>query len=576
MIRSISNIFKSSFLLLLLTLSPFIYGAEDTNTCYSVQLASIYNKNSIYLRIEDYPSDCKLISLANLKAVRCGCYDDKQEAKTALKELRHKHHGSILVRTYKSRFEDKADIATEEKIRLEQIPSNETESTQEEREAEEDLLKEEPGWMQSLLGEGEFNIQGNVNLTAQSYLTRPEGKHKNNFTASGEIEAMYSKDDLSFVAKIYAQGDSYDMQGSSDNNHRSFVRLDELYIKQDFEDDQIQLGKSIQFWGALEARNITDVFNPDDLRSDIFDADKIGVWNASYTHYTETGELSLIVKFNEPDRKMAGFPYVYYFFPENIPATPSGPVLPLNYDDNLQKELSNRPSFFIKYTGSTDSEYALDYALIFENGYDSQRYYTYALNPDPTNVGTATSITTRQNAYFVNKLMTYNTLVVGATLIKLEAIYTNVISTNDIGTDASGTEKKVSDYYHIGVGLEHTLTQVNGDADLGLIAEYYKYGTIESGAVFTDLNLFEVNQNDLFLGARYSFNQGNDASIIGGGIFDLEYNEEVYYIEYEGRIADTFKLNLDYRYISPSPDTPTAFKLMGRHQRISAQIGYYF
>jgi len=568
MIKISSHFFKSTLLLLLLSFTPSAFAAEDTNTCYSVQLASIYNKNSIYLRIEDYPNDCKLISLANLKAVRCGCYDNKTEAQAALKERRKKFHGSILVRTYKSRFQEKADIFTEEKHRLEQTQDTQEKTTSEEElqtQKTEEQLKEEPSWIESLINEGELNIQGNVALTAQAYPTRPDGKHKSNATASGEIELDYTKDDLSFVTKVYAQGDSHDMQGSSGKNHRSFVRLDELYIKQDFEDDQIQLGKSIQFWGSLEVRNITDVFNPIDMRSDVFDTDKMGVWNGSYTHYTETGELSLIVKLQEPDIKMAAFPYVYYFFPDTINLT--GSNLPLIYDDNLQKELEQRPSFFIKYTGSTDSEYALDYALIFENGYDSQRYYTYTLEPG--------LVKANQNAYSVNKLMTYNTFVLGATLLKFEGLYTDVISVDDVITP-SGATKKVSDYYHLGLGVEHTLTQFHGDADLGIIAEYYKYGTLESGSVYTDLDLFEVTQNDLFLGARYSFNQGNDASVIGGGIFDLEYKEEVYYIKYEGRIADTFKLTLDYRYISPSPDTPTAFNLMGRHQRLSAEMGYYF
>jgi len=549
--------------------------AQDSQTCYSVQLASIYNKNSIYLKVDDYPSTCKLITLANLKAIRCGCYDDKEDAQFALKQLRKSYHGSILVRTYKSRFMLKPDIATQEKSHedsSEVIQETQTETASEV--AEEELLQEDPSWLQSLLDEGDFGVQGHVDLTAQYYHKRPDGKHKSNQTASGTFEVTYSKDDLSFVANVYLQGDTHDIQGSSSKNHRSYMRLDELYIKQDFEDDQIQLGKSIQFWGSLEARNITDVFNPDDLRSDIFDVQKLGVWNGSYTHYTETGELSIIVKLHEPDIKMAGLPYVYYFFPENIPvdaSNPNSPRLPLSYDSNLQKELAQRPSFFVKYTGSTDSEYALDYAIIFENGYDSKRYYTYT----PNDINNPSSVTANQNAYSVNKLMTYNTLVLGSTLVKFEGVYTDVISVDDV-QDALGNTKKVSDYYHLGLGLEHTLTQFYKDSDLGLIAEYYKFDTLESGDVYNDLELFEVFQNDLFIGARYSFNEGNDASILGGVIIDLEYDEEVYSIEYESRIAEVFKINVDMAYIRPSSSALTAYHLMGKHQRISVQMGYYF
>ena len=40
--------------------------------------------------------------------------------------------------------------------------------------------------------------------------------------------------------------------------------------------------------------------------------------------------------------------------------------------------------------------------------------------------------------------------------------------------------------WHIGAGVEHTLSQVVGDADVGLIGEYYRYETVESGKL-TDL-----------------------------------------------------------------------------------------
>ena len=264
----------------------------------------------------------------------------------------------------------------------------------------------------------------------------------------------------------------------------------------------------------------------------------------------------MIVKFYEQDRKMSAYPYVYYYFPQTVlpPAN-----IPLQYSKKLHTEKSEfRPSVYLKYSGSTDTQYPLDYSIILENGYDSQRYYTQTLSAD------ATSVISNENAYLVNKALSYNTLVLGPTLLKLEAVYADVID-NDV----------ISDYYHIGLGVEHTLTQIYKESDLGLIAEYYRYETLEDEKR-DDLQLFELFQNDLFLGLRYSFNEGNDASIVGGVILDLDYDEQVYYLEYEGRIADMFKINFDYRYIVPSQDYSTAFNLMGKHQRISLKMGYFF
>jgi len=558
--------------------------AKDTQTCYSVQLASVYNKNSIYFKLEDYPSSCKIISLANLKAVRCGCFDEKAEAQVALKSLRKRYHGSILVRTYKSRFIKVPDIQAQEDKRLgvEPTPQDEetVDSTQDTSDEQEQVtLTPVDKWVTSFAKEGEFSMQGHVNLIGQVYPQRPAGKHKANLTLSGELELQYSKDDTAIVGKIYAQGDSHDVKGSSQQNKRTFLRIDELFIKHDFEDDQIMFGQSIRFWGALEVNNLTDVFNPDDFRTDLFDRSKLGVMNLAYTHFTETGELSLIVKLSEPDRKMAGNPYVYYFFPDQVNladfnASLSGQA-DLNYNDSLNREVGKRPSFFIKYSGSTDTEYAWDYSIIYENGYDSQRYYNYTAADDNK------SVSIKENAYLVNKIMSYNTIVVGATLVKIEAVYTDVIKTDPLSSfqtsQGNVNTKRLSDYLHIGLGLEHTLAQVYDDADLGLIAEYYRYETLQNGDdYFSDLDLFEVYQNDLFIGARYSFNKGNDASILTGVLLDLDYHEQVYSFEYESRIAELFKLKFSYYYINPSDTAVTAYRLLGKHERLSVNLGYYF
>ena len=488
--------------------------AKNQETCYSVQITSFYKKEAGFFDISRYPESCELMSISNMRALRCGCYDNAKDAFNALEDLKPTYRKAILAETYKYRFKN---------LNKEIIP-----------------VEIEPQISQ----ESNFEFQGNVNLEAQTYLTKPDGKHKSNLTASTKLEVQYEKDDFKAIGTLYAQQDSHDFKSSDEQNNRSFIRLDELYGTYDFEDDQVMFGKNIRFWGSLELRNITDGFNPQDMRSDPFKNDKLGVWNAAYTHYTDSGEFSAIVKLDEQDRDISAFPYVYYYFPEHI-----------NYDSSLKtQESKNRPTVYLKYSGSTDSELPLDYAIIYQNGYDSQRYMT-------TNMLNGSF---EENAYIVNKLMTYNTLVVDSTLFKVEALYTDVKNDNVI-----------SDYYQLGLGVEHTLSQVYNQADLGLIAEYYKYGTFEKDKR-NDLQLFEVFQNDLFLGLRYSFNEGNDASIISGVILDLDYNEQAYYIEYESRIANSFKLKFDYRYIEPSHDHPTVYNLLKRHQRFSLNLGYHF
>ncbi len=411
----------------------------------------------------------------------------------------------------------------------------------------------------------EFEVKGYVGMDAQGYISKPDGKHPTNFTLQQQLELSYNVGDFESAATIYAQEDSYDL--TDEKNERTFIRLDELYGQYNFENDMIFGGRNIRFWGALEANNVVDTFNTTDFRTDVFDTQKQGAWNVAYTHFTESGEISLIVKLYEENEKMAAYPYVYYFFPEFV-----------TYDDALQSEESRyRPTAYLNWSGSTESEYPVDYALILQHGYDSQRYFT------STGPLVGNPVTFTEHAYLVNKVMTYNTMVVGSTLLKVEALATDVID-----EELNSNNFKVGDYYQVGLGVEHTLIQVAGDADLGLIGEYYYYDTFKhADDIYTDLGLFQTFQNDLFLGLRYTFNDAADSSILAGAIIDMDYEEQSYSIEYQTRFFDVLSMKADYAYINPSTTEPTAYALMGSdpndptaepiaHQRVGINLAYHF
>ncbi|PHS59243.1 MAG: hypothetical protein COB17_01600 [Sulfurimonas sp.] len=398
----------------------------------------------------------------------------------------------------------------------------------------------------------DIRVSGHLDLDSKAFITSPDSKHSYSLTAIQVLEFEYEKDNLSAYAKLYFQEDYYDLLNEKNHNDRTFFRLDELYMKYDFENDSFKIGKEIKYWGALELKNIVDNFNPVEFRADIFSkTDKLGVWNISYSHYTDNGEISLILKLGEQKQRMASSPYVYYAFPSNI-----------FYKDKLNTQNSRyRPSLYLKYSASTDTKYALDFAFIYENGYDSQRYFTAS---KPSNLSLSSPITYVQNAYLVNKFMTYSTLVVDATLIKLEALYANV-----------NEDKNIGDYIHIALGFEHTIENFYNKAALGIIAEYYRYENLESNK-YNDLQLSKVFQNDLFLGLRYSFNNAEDATILGGLVLDTQYDEQTYYMKYESRVGDSFKIYLDYYLVRASKDYATAYSFLGNHQRIGLNIAYYF
>ncbi len=401
----------------------------------------------------------------------------------------------------------------------------------------------------------EFEYRGHIGLNSQAYLKRPSDKHAQNFTLEQELELSYTYGNFQAGTRIYAQEDAHDLDEDHENG-RSYARLDELFMKYELENGLLFAGKNIRFWGALEAFNVADTFTTVDFRSDLLDEQREGAWNVAYSYFTETGELSLIIKLYENPWQMSKYPYVYYFFPEFI-----------HYDSDLKREESGfYPTLYLKYSGSTEWEYPLDYAFIVQHGYDSQRYFT---SDAPLN---GVNNRFRANAYLVDKALTYHTLVVDNTLFKLEASAAHV---RDEQVMLGGLH--VEDYYHLGVGFEHTLIGVYNDADLGLIGEYYRYDTFKHGDdIADDLALFQTFQNDIFVGVRYSVNDMDSSSLLAGIVFDTQYAEQSYQIEYETRLFDTVSLKADYSYINPSDSQQTAYAMLQEHQRIGVNFAYHF
>ena len=399
-----------------------------------------------------------------------------------------------------------------------------------------------------LAAKGTWDVTGSTHIENESFLSQTPLKHDQALTAKQKLEVSFEEGDFKLFTKLYAQGDADDTKGVADETKRSFARVDEWYISQEFSEgtQKVLFGKKIRHWGALEARNITDVFNPLDLRNSSSSKDKLGVWNSQYSYFTDSGEFSLIIKHFEQDQKISANPYTYYFLPTNI-----------TFDESIQTEKERHyPSSYISYSASTEWDKPLDYAFVVQHGYDSQKYFTVK-NPSPTVL--------QANTYLVNKFLSYNTLVVGATLLKLEVAVTDVID-----------DRIVSDYMHTGIGFEHEVAAfLSKEGKLGIIGEYYYYEIFDQSKL-TDLDLYEVFQNDLFLGLRYTFNDADDSSFLAGAVVDNEYDEAAYSAKYETRLRGGFKIEGEYQYIEPSRTTNTAYATVGRTQSVRLDLSYNY
>ena len=371
---------------------------------------------------------------------------------------------------------------------------------------------------------GELEYKGNIGFEAQ-YLHHDIDKKRDNALALRlEAEAKQEVGDGVFVAKIKGILDK-------DDDERRYVDFNDLYYQYNFEDSDVLVGRNTRFWGALEFYNLTDVFNAKDFLDDPFDyKSKLGAWNIAYTKYLDDAEISFIVKLYEERQKIQDSESVSNFFP-------------LPYDDKLltQKD-ENRPTFYLKYTGSGE-EVQVDYGVVYQNGYDAQRYMSMSNGK------------LQQNAYIVNKLMGYATYINGDTIYKTELAY------------ALSEEDKVSDYAHIGVGLEHTLYAFWDKKDLGLLLEYYRYEAKEDDKI--DFKNFFAD--DLTLGFRLSMNDMSSSQVLGGVDIDLDTKEQIYFVEYDTRVFEKYKLKTSYQHLAPEDES-----VFQELDRVKLEFGYYF
>ena len=370
----------------------------------------------------------------------------------------------------------------------------------------------------------DLEYKGNLSLEAKYLEHDVKDKRDNSLAIRGELEVKKEFGDGQFVISTKAIYDK-------DDSNRRYMDFSDFYYKHNFEDSDLLVGRNTRFWGALEFYNITDVFNTKDFLDDPFDYDsKLGAWNIAYTKYLENSEISLIVKLHEEKQKMQEMDSINFFFP-------------VAYDDELKtSEDENRPTVYLKYSGSGE-ELQIDYGLVYQNGYDSQRYVSM------------NGAKLQQNAYIVNKLLGYATFVKDSTIYKGEVAY--ALSDDDL----------VSDYGEFGLGIEHTLYGIWDKKDLGLLVEYYRYEAKDDDKK----DFSKIFANDLTLGFRLSINDAASSEVLGGIDLDQDNDEKIYFVEYETRLFDKYKLKTSYQHLEA--DTESVFKDL---DQLKLEFGYYF
>jgi hypothetical protein len=291
----------------------------------------------------------------------------------------------------------------------------------------------------------------------------------------------------------------------------------------------------------MEINNPSDVINSKDLAHDLFNKEsKIGAYLTRASYYLESSQLDIIAKWHEDGQALGDNKNPYF-----------GKITQIGFSDSLTMEKEeNRPTLFLKYAGSTEHDAPLDYAVALMSGYDNIRTLDISKLP------------LTWKSYLVNKLLTFNTWVVDATLIKFEATYAD-ISNNDYSN--------LSDYAQTAIGFEHTLEQLYNGYDLGVLVEHNQFFQFDDKRSAS----FNFFNNDLFIGARLSINDEDSSSILGGVTLDLDYTDQYStFIALETKVLNTLNIDLSYQKIVNSKKDPIASQI-GDHTQIGVNLTYH-
>jgi hypothetical protein len=372
----------------------------------------------------------------------------------------------------------------------------------------------------SALCANELELKSYIGYEYKSYLKKSVDKRDYNSALTFQNELKYSFDNSRLYSKI-------DIIEDTDESQRDYIDLTEFYIVVPSSNFDFYFGKRVIFLGSLEAYNIVDIFNRQNYQRDSLSEYKKGVYLIGINYYFEDdSRLNVYIKSFEEDIKFLSESSPYYPFGANT------------YDKKLLFANGNeQPSLLLTYAKTYDEYITADVCYGFFYGYDDHLFSKKSGNK-------------YQSMLFQSmKFFTYDTFVVGAALLKLEASFTKI--QDDAHYD-------LDDFYDIGIGAEYTLERIIGNHNLGIIVEYYKAD-----------DPFTFFDNDLFFALRYSLNDKDSSEFLGGIVKDLQSDEVSAYAKYEGRLSDMFKISADIRYLKGE-------NYLDEHLRLGCEIKYYF
>jgi hypothetical protein len=319
----------------------------------------------------------------------------------------------------------------------------------------------------------------------------------------------------------------------SEDSERSHADIRELKWTHVGEDWEVDVGISRVFWGVTESRHLVDIVNQTDLVENLDGEDKLGQPMVKFSTVQDWGIIDVFMLPGFRDRTFAG----KHGRLRTIPRV----------DDDLAR-----------YEDSQEKDH-IDWAVRWSNSFDIWDIgisHFSGTGRDPLFIPTRDASGNAVLAPFYEQIEQTG-LDVQATidewLLKLEVISRDGINRRYMASTA---------------GFEYTIVGLfDTPHDLGLLAEYL-YD--ERGR-----NAQTLLEDDLFLGARWVWNDAQNTELLTGIIQDSSSSERSFRLEGSRRIGESTKFNVEAQFFSNIPAS-SAFANFNQEDYIQLELAWYF
>lgn len=352
--------------------------------------------------------------------------------------------------------------------------------------------------------------------------------------AEGEIYWQSEAGSDSLNAKLFTRVDDTDDERThSDIRELNWLRYSDAW--------ELQLGIGKVFWGVTESNHLVDIINQTDAVESADGEEKLGQPMVKLSSLNDWGVIDLYI--------------LPYFRERNFvsDAAPLGSGMRIESDKPIYESSKEERhvDVALRYSHSFD---VWDFAVSHFSGTSREAFFIQRTNIE--------------NDFFITPfyaLIERTGLELQATvdawLWKLEAI-NQVTTANDFGFDPES-------FQAFSGGFEYTITGIGESTkDLGLLAEYHFDSRNENSTT--------ALQEDVFLGARLSFNDIQDSAILAGVIVDTaDSNSRLGFVEASRRFGDRWVLTLDARVYSSTNSSDPLF-LLDDSDHVTLDVKYYF